>query len=214
MKRASDIASLNEHRAGVPQITRPVYWDRRLGVHTNVHVLNDYMYQYAYALPNGAAFDEAAIMVPNHSVRNRVIDELREVKWEVFNEAADLVYANPFGTRYTVEYTFLQHPDRAWRLELMMLGRMTKGGEVGFSPLHQALWTPNGMAPAWEDSYELPVPHLSFKAVKPSVCEHMRDQDFILAQACQSTYGVFWYFLAGKTNRQIYIKPRINTRDA
>jgi hypothetical protein len=44
--------------------------------------------------------------------------------------------------------------------------------------------------------------------------QNLRDKGFVLAQACQSTYGEFWYMMHEDTKRQIYVKPRINTRDA
>ena len=217
MKTASDINSLLGTMDGVPYMREPFYWDRRLTVSANVNAIKGMMWKYVGMLPDPVGgFDEAAIMVPNEAAREHLVRDLMLAGWKVFNRAADLVFTNPFGTRYTVEYVFLKHPQQDWRLEVMLLDRPTKvrDGLTGFSPLHQALWYPNGINPSWEQHAELPVPHLSFKVASyAKVVQHMQDKHFIPAQVCQSSYGQFGYWLHQDATRQLYIKPRANTRD-
>jgi len=215
------VAYLTEPRPGVPQAAEPFYWDRRLSVAANVGAIQHYINKYERMLPSSNLFDEAAIMVPNRAVEERLCNELTLGGWQEFNSAYDLVHTSPFGTRYIVTYKFYRHPAVPWRLEVMRLGHKATGdGLAGFSPLHQALWT-DGDTPAWEDWAELPVPHLSFKPVGQDAgraarraLDHMRNEmGFLLAQGCQSTYGEFWYLLHQDAPRQLYIKPRINRRD-
>lgn len=217
MKKANEVPLFGTF-PGVPYAKPPRYWDRRLPVAANLNVVKHQMSIYQKKLPEGCLFDEVAIMVPTLTVLDRVIMELTGAGWKVFNEAADVVYTNPFSTRYTVEYTFLAHRDQSFRLEVMLLGQPASDSDFGFSPLHQALWAPNGQAPLWEDAAEMPIPHLSFKVptgITFGKCVDMlRDRSFLHAQTCQSTYGVFGYYLHQGAFRQLYVKPRVNTRDA
>jgi hypothetical protein len=192
-----------------------VHWDRRLGTAANIHVIEDYMRQYSRYLPESCAFDEAAIMVPNTDARQGLAAELLMAGWENFNHAADLVFTNPLDTRYAVEYTFFRHPQKPYRLEVMLLGQPTQDGQTGFSPLHQALWH-EGKTPPWASQAELPIPHLSYKVpylTGAQAVDRLKDQGFIIAQACQSTYGRFWYTIKNDAKRKIYLKPRVNLRD-
>lgn len=228
MNRAHDFASLLGHTPGVPYPHDPLLWDRRLTVAANVNTIERYLGDYAYLIPAGCTFDEAAIMVPTPNAREALLLELAAGGWQVFNSASDLVYTNPMSTRYVVEYTFLQCEGKPYRLEVMLLGQRTHDGHSGFSPLHQALWRPDGQTPTYDDWAELPIPHLSFKApaglvgsVGPrKAIRQMLDKmtapggGFIIAQACQSTYGEFWYTTHVDSRRQVYIKPRANVRDA
>lgn len=234
MKKASEVTSLLGSGLPVPLARNPLVWDLRLSAMANMQEIEYRMHEHTQRLPVGCEFDEAAIMVPTWEVRDRLFTELEMAGWNIFNQAADLVHTSPFGTRYTVEYTFFQHPNKKYRFEVMMLGRPALDGEAGFSPLHQALWTPSGKTPTWESSAELPVAHLSFKPTMPKhsallkgeellsqrqrsynrVIDHLRTYSYIHAQTCQSTYGVFSYWLYQDETRQLYVKPRINTRDA
>ena len=228
MERFRDIKNLSGRAEGVPYPTPPLYWDRRLPVVANLNAIESYMNKYRLYIPEGCAFDEAAIMVPNATVRTYLHSDLAQNGWERFNRAADLVHTNPFGTRYVVEYVFFRHPDKPYRIEVMLLGGLTEDGQTGFSPLHQALWHPDGIRPLWGEHSELPVPHLSFKPPAETVAAvgarkavrqvldymlHRERSSFLMAQACQSSYGEFWYLLHQDANRQVYLKPRINTRD-
>jgi hypothetical protein len=228
MDKAQDIDLLLAKREGVPYGSDPLWWDRRLGVTVNVNTINAYMHENEHYLPEGCFFDEAAVMVPSKEARRMLANDLAFGGWEMFNSSADLVHANPFGTRYIVEYQFFRKAGVPWRLEVMLLGQGANlDGNPGFSPLHQALWYPNGKTPTWAQHAELPIPHLSFKpevgvvaslvgkarAVRLTL-DHLREQGFLMAQACQSTYGEFWYMLDSHAKRQLYVKPRINTRDS
>jgi hypothetical protein len=213
---AQDIKGLNATYPNVPYPLDPVHWDRRLGVAANISVIEGYMRQYSQYLPEGVAFDEAAIMVNHERVQIDLAGELLRSGWEQFNHAADLVYTNPLSTRYAVEYTFFQHPNKPYRLEVMLLGQPTADGRTGFSPLHQALWF-EGNTPPWASQAELPIPHLSYKPpmrmTGARAVDLLTDQGFIIAQACQSTYGRFWYMAKNDARRKLYIKPRVNLRD-
>lgn len=226
MQKANDIDLLLAYRDGVPYASEPLWWDRRLGVQANVAIISEYMESHMQYLPEGTRFDEAAVMVPSKESRRLMANELAFRGWEMFNSAADLVYANPLGTRYIVEYQFYKNPKLPWRLEVMLLGQTSNiDGQCGFSPLHQALWFPNGQTPTWSEHAQLPIPHLSFKPTEVAsrllgqrkavrhALDHLSDKGFLMAQACQSTYGEFWYMLHQDAKRQLYIKPRINTRD-
>ena len=194
-------------------------------VAANVSVIQGYISQYSRLLPVGLYIDEVAVMLPRgHFFLEQMIRDLEFQGWDHFNSAADLVLANPFGTRYVVEYNFLRHPVHPWRLELMQMGT-AEDGNTGFSPLHQALW-PNGQEPTWTDHATFPIPHLSFKphpdlvkemgarkAVRQAI-DTVSVHGAIIAQACQSTYGEFWYLSPTDALRQLYLKPRINLRDA
>lgn len=223
MNTAQNIRNLLGPVSGVPFAREPVYWDRRLGVRANVSTIESYFLRYQRDLPAGCTFDEAAIMVPNPSVRRALTMELERAGWQLFNKATDLVHTNPFGTRYQVEYRFFQHLERSWRIELMLLPDEELSG---MSPLHRALWFPSGEVPTNKNHQTLPIPHLSFKPSPTEVAavggpvavrgclDHLRAEGYLMAQACQSTYGQFWYLLHNEATRQIYVKPRINTRDA
>jgi hypothetical protein len=214
MKNVQEIPSINTTYPGVPYPGRPVHWDRRLGVAANINTIEAQMRHYVSYLPEGVAFDEAAVMVPNPDARDTLARDLLMAGWEQFNHAADLVFANPLETRYAVEYTFFRHPQKPYRLEVMLLGMPTKEGQTGFSPLHQSLWF-EGRTPSWASQAELPIPHLSYKPLLSGAQEvdRMHAQGFIIVQACQSTYGRFWYLHKNDAARRMYIKPRVNVRD-
>lgn len=208
---------LLEAARGVPLACRPLYWDRRLTVKANINTLQTYLHNHNKYLPPECFFDEVSVLVPGLGARESLVRDLMGDGWQVFNSATDLVFTNPFGTRYAVGYTFLRHPDFFWRIEVMEMDHKTRDGKYGFSPLHQALWYPEGTVPTWGEWAELPVPHLSFKVPNrrafSGAVDHLREQGFIHAQTCQSTYGVFGYYVHQDAVRQIYVKPRVNVRD-
>lgn len=208
---------------GVPDITPPLYWSRSSSVNKNlarIELNMDTAYRKLRA-PDGTnpyTFDEAAVLVPDPFHRNALSADVEAAGWERFNEAEDLVYASPFGTRYFVAYRFFRHPERPYRLEVMM-PTYGSDGRAGFSPLHTALWQPNG----WpvrrlvvEEAY--PVPHLSFKvpdrAAYSVAVDHLHGRGYLHTMTCHSTYGTFGYYASNEPTRQIYVKPRVNTRDA
>jgi hypothetical protein len=214
--------SLTEARSGVPLMAEPVWWDLRLPLNANLRTVQSCVDKYSRLLPSGCFIDEAAVLLPpKEFFLERIRLSLEAGGWREFNRATDLVFANPFGTRYGVRYTFFRHPDYAWRLEVMQMAR-PYDGNWGFSPLHQALWFPNGETPSWAEHSQFPLPHLSFKPVPSGeggrkdgirAMQYVRDQGAVIAQACQSSYGVFWYLLPTDAYRQLYVKPRVNLRD-
>lgn len=211
--------NLYDKTEGVPGVRRPVYWDTALRVQENLLGIEAWIKHYEDKLPKHCYIDEAAILAADPWKRGKITAQLREEGWDKFNEAQDLVATNPFGTRYCVEYHFFQHPDKVYRLELMMLTEDNVGLH-GFSPLHQALlWSiPPGLYESKETKSA--IPHLSFKMAGDSTVkgytravQHLKDQACIHAMTCQSTYGAFGYFIGNDTMRQIYLKPRVNLRD-
>lgn len=209
--------SLHHVHRGVPTPGRPVVWDMELPLQTNLNVIDRWIGHYGERLPRGAVIDEAALMVPSPWHVASLLKYFTERGWEHFNGARDLVYTNPFATRYFVEYNFLRHPDVGYRLEVMNLSQGQQDGRTGFSPLHASLW-PDGMVHHSIPARQFPVPHLSFKVPDRRAyglaLEHLREHACIHAQTCQSTYGAFSYWIGNDTARQIYLKPRVNLRDA
>ena len=215
---------------GVPPARSAFYWHLTETVDENLRVLEYQFAKYRQMLPEGCKFDEAAIMVPSYYHLGKLASALEKAGWAQFNNAKDLVFTNPFSTRYFVEYVFFRHPEKEYRLEVMMMAEGEEDGQPGFSPLHAALWQ-NGERPAHAGHTMFPVPHLSFKPVRIVLPEsrglqketagraygrsinHLRDQGFIHAQSCQSTYGMFGYYLHQDSIYPLYVKPRINVRD-
>lgn len=209
--------NLKHDHPRVPQSKDPLfwesYWDGNARTERCLKMIEGQMVEYERYLPAGASFDEVAILVTTIQRRYTIEGELERDGWEHFNEAEDMVYTNPFGTRYSVEYHFLRHPDRAYRLEVMQLAR-------GVSPLHHSL---NHVARSY---MMMPVVHLSFKPPAKWVEEfgtrgayaltvdYLQEKGGLVhAQTCQSTYGVFSYWIPCQSEYQLYLKPRVNLRD-
>ena len=215
-------AMLDTEVTGVPMMKNPLLWDRDLEVRANLSRLHRWMAHYEDRLPGKAEFDEAAIMVPSPWHVEQLGNDLREAGWGWFNAASDLVYTSPFSTRYFVEYNFFRCDGVPYRLEVMCMSEGRMDGEPGFSPLHAALW-PNGVVPNSAGVRKFPVPHLSFKPYAypnstlqrqyAMTVDDLKIKGFIHAQTCQSTYGAFSYWIHQDAQVQLYVKPRINTRD-
>lgn len=210
---------------GVPNIMNPIYWDAQRKVGDNLNTVEIWMGSYTAQglVPRGGQIDEAAVLVPSRWHATRFINNLEVEGWEHFNGAEDLVYTNPFGTRYLVRYEFLRSPQKTYRLEVMYLQPDSESYQ-GFSPLHSALWVPEGLTPGTSGTVRFPIAHLSFKAPKNTgdlqlrsaysrAVAHLQAKGCIHAQTCQSTYGVFGYYLPHDATRQLYLKPRVNLRD-
>lgn len=224
MQTAFEIEDLNGLYPGVPEAEKPFCWDRKMPVPANIEAISARIHRFTRKIPAGTWFDEVAILANNERARDDLVGDLETYGWRVFNRSADVVYNNPMSTRYAVEYVFLNHPTIPWRFEVMLLGTPALVGGSGFSPLHQSLW-PEGRTPLGEVG-RFPIPHLSFKPDRKDVeaigaskavrrvLNQMNGRGFIIAQACQSTYGEFWYLRDNEAVEQLYLKPRINNRDA
>jgi hypothetical protein len=228
-----NLSGIHELSDVVPRMIQPVRFDISTTMARNLSRIEQWMGYYQDRVPDGTVFDEAAIMVPDPFHLMRLDAYLREGGWEKFNSAEDLVYTNPFGTRYFVEYHFYQSVLGKYRLEVMMMGAGWEDGNRGFSPLHTALWTPNGTPnEPRSDITAYPVPHISYKPErrtwttdggstamqKPGqaysqAIQYLKDKACIHAMSCQSTYGRFGYYIGNDVGRQIYVKPRVNLRD-
>lgn len=155
--------------------------------------------------------DELAIMVHDEHQEYHLIEQLVRVGgWQLFNAAVDDVSTYPIGSDYKVHYTFLKHPDRGYRLEVMRLME-------GLSPLHAIL---NDRA--INVGFGRPIlVHASFKVESIGALGNAEDQllngGYMLAQGCRSTYGAFAYYVPTQDNDgdlSVYLKPRVNLRDA
>jgi hypothetical protein len=202
----------------IPPAMTPFYWEVA-SVNESCTNIHQQIQKYSQWLPIRCKIDEASVLVPAIADALDLADQLKACGWDQFNEAKDLVYTNPFGTHYRVNYWFFESPNWNWRLEVMHL----PAGQ-GFSPLHQSLWK-GGTRPSSDGmARRFPMPHLSFKAdgvggmpiqrAYSYACDVLQRHGLIHAQTCQSTYGAFGYYLPNDTRKQLYLKPRINLRDA
>lgn len=149
-------------------------------------------------------FDEAALMVQNLFHEWMMLETAVRLRgWRFTNAATDHVQTNPIPQNYSVHYSFLTHPNKSWRVELM---RVTQG----VSPLHNAYAT----APLLEV-------HHSFKIDDPegyaSISEALHNMRWQCAQTCESTYGRFSYWRLPADSLEwptfAFVKPRVNLRD-
>lgn len=148
--------------------------------------------------------DEIALMFPTDEMASRYVSGalLEDSGLVHFNAAYDSVLTAPIQSSYRVRYDFLKNPAKDWiRLECMVI-------QSGVSPLHAALSPMIG---------DRPVPvHASFKCYNEADYDRsvrqLEEAGFVLAQECRSTYGQFSYWWSSEFN--IYIKPRVNLRDA
>lgn len=151
-----------------------------------------------------ADIDEIALLFPEpEAATTWIMSAVCDEDVHHFNAAYDTVKTLPIASQYHVRYDFLSLRERAYRVEAMHLTG------YGTSPLHAAL-----LQPTWRTG---PIPvHLSFKCHTREEYDHALNRlglnDFVLAQACDSTYGIFSYWKHEAFD--LYIKPRVNTRDA
>jgi hypothetical protein len=174
-------------------------------------------------IPKANPIDEFALMFfERDHLFNWISAAVKEPDVRLFNYANDTVHTQPFRTHYRVEYWFLTHPDRPYRLELMLKGD-------GFSPLHdhmanevtQVIEVDEGV---YEQQYDAPAGvHVSAKLDGPanyaSVCGDLADMDELeYLQFCRSDYGHFSYWrvnpLWTSDLGPVYFKPRVNLRDS
>lgn len=124
-----------------------------------------------------------------------------------FNHAVDHVHTSPIESDYDVEYTFLQHNLFKWRIEAMHITR-------GHSPLHHSL-NANRVGGTH-------VVHVSFKCNTVREWRHAVEtlnNEAQMVQMCSSDYGRFGYWkideqYLGRGVEPLYVKPRLNERDA
>lgn len=157
--------------------------------------------------------DEIAILAFDEHQEYHLIDGAVRHGWRVFNAAEDAVDTYPIPSSYRVHYTFLEHPETGYRLEVMRLLE-------GVSPLHGSL-----AAQALENEHGTPIMvHASFKvkdltALGEVEARLLDSGSFMLAQGCRSTYGAFAYYARtqnhdlGSNDLTVYLKPRVNLRD-
>lgn len=160
----------------------------REGLHDHAHVD-----EIAMMFSNEKDADEAALSFTMASTAN------------VFNVATDHVHTGPHSTHYDVAYRFVQNGLYDWRVEMMSL-------TSGFSPLHEAFMNKT----AGFDEGE-PV-HLSWKCNSEEGYQDTIDylhhsDDYVFAQSCRSEYGLFSYWRPMGTDLDVFLKPRVNTRD-
>lgn len=146
--------------------------------------------------------DEMAVAVPDMGdAANLIHRAVTADGVELFNMAIDDVRVVSHQTRYSVRYLFLNTP-HGFRVEVMNISE-------GLSPLHHAIL---GEA---SKGVTFPVVHASFKVHRHDL-EEVEDALGDIAyhvQRCESTYGVFSYWLPKDTDSLVYLKPRVNLRD-
>lgn len=149
--------------------------------------------------------DELAILMPGRDVLMAFVEEAVQHGWAYTRNSIDTVRAEPMGTVYGVQYHFLSHHDKPWRLEVMLKTH-------GVSPVHDVLW---------ENATGFPVVHASYKPMfGGSLGHYLREQkileedEYMNAQECRSTYGDFSYWRKPGTPHAFYLKPRVNLRDS
>lgn len=150
--------------------------------------------------------DEIALMWDEEDrMRRWISSAVAEDGVVLFNRAMDRVNTFPISSRYHVEYNFLSIEDKPYRVEAMCI-------QHGVSPLHAAHGS---------DCHSRPLAvHLSFKVESESeyskALSALAEAGCILAQSCKSDYGVFSYWKVPHLfeSGYLYLKPRINLRDA
>lgn len=156
----------------------------------------------------GAAYlvDEMALYFPDSDLLTLFVSKAVQRGWVLFNHAEDNVTTRPIPGAYVVQYWFLRHEEREYRLELMTV-------DEGHSPYHaslhhlcQQMATPISLA------------HASFKVTNETnyaaAGVALRNGGFELGQHCTSSYGRFSYYLNDTEGRRLpALKPRLNERD-
>ena len=154
----------------------------------------------------GVNVDEVAIMFRDpDALRHWVEAAVRVPGVTLFNTAHDRVVTSPIPGQYDVHYWFLTVPEEygGWRIEAMY-------AHPG-SPLHDSLLR------RMLDQEALVV-HASFKCADEeeygSANSVLARNGYALAQRCDSTYGRFSYWRLDEEEYTVFLKPRVNLRDA
>jgi hypothetical protein len=160
--------------------------------------------------------DEVAILVPNEGHAASLVQRLvSEPGYEYFNTTKGVVHTYPFHTTYQVQYHFVRTP-RNYRLEIMHL-RYEEAGRAGFSPLHMAMWRPNGVPEKQDGTNAYPVVHVSYKLPNQeqydAELEWLTRTGSVQGMSCRSEYGRFSYWLPHCAEMLLWLKPRVNLRD-
>lgn len=150
--------------------------------------------------------DEIALMWDeDDKMRRWISSAVAEDGVVLFNRSIDRVNTFPIASRYHVEYNFLSIEGKPYRVEAMCI-------QHGVSPLHAAHGSDCHIRPL--------AVHLSFKVESEmeyqKALSALAEAGCILAQSCKSDYGVFSYWKVPHLfeNGHLYLKPRINLRDA
>lgn len=198
---------------------RPNFWHSDIAHDQNVQTLDNAWEAANVALhavhrqagtpyDTGNLINELAILTPNHDCAMRVIESMVGQNGTYFNNSLDFVETQPFGTEYRVKYHFVQLFGSAYRVEIMhLIG--------GHSPLHTVLAAATG-------EHTFPIVHASWKPPAGEAtedyfdeCKRLRVGGYNEVQACESSYGQFGYWRPrGVQEHNIYLKPRVNSRDA
>jgi hypothetical protein len=150
--------------------------------------------------------DEMALYFPDPDLLMVFVGKAVQRGWVLFNQAEDNVTTQPIPGAYAVQYWFLRHPDRQYRLELMAI-------DEGHSPYHASL---RHMCSQLASPVSLA--HASFKVpdekAYAATSIGLRKGGFDLAQHCTSDYGRFSYYINSSEDRFLpTVKPRVNLRD-
>lgn len=155
----------------------------------------------ARILWNRSTIDELAVMVRGKGKRAFYRSLMHSRCLDLVNSAVDEVETFPIESKYRVAYDF--YPDLGFRWEVMDIFS-------GVSPLHSTFHSGQ-------------IVHASFK------CEDESDYSnalallsvygWTMAQSCRSTYGAFSYWMPPVSDipypsNGVYLKPRVNLRDA
>jgi len=159
--------------------------------------------------------DEMALMFRTDADLKEFLRYAVRHGYTLFNSDSDTVTTGPLRSSYDVAYWFLAAPgypqlENSYRLELMTLH--TPG-----SPLHDTLqlWLDNNNHPSV-------AVHASFKCHNEeeyaNAVHTLGRNGYELTQRCESTYGRFSYWqpqeAADHPVNTVYLKPRVNLRDA
>lgn len=155
--------------------------------------------------------DEMALYFPDPDLLMVFVGKAVQRGWVLFNQAEDNVTTRPIPGAYAVQYWFMNHPDRDYRLELMTI-------DEGHSPYHASI---HHMCQRM--SAPVSLAHASFKVpdekAYAAASIALRNGGFELAQHCESTYGRFSYYIikSDDAREERYVptvKPRLNMRDS
>jgi hypothetical protein len=151
--------------------------------------------------------DEIALMFQHPQALWTFVEKaVAEPEVVMFNTSDDNVVTGPIESKYNVSYWFLNVRDQGFRVECMHIN-------YGFSPVHMA------EIYRMQNDRDMPVAfHLSFKCNDMKeyleVMRQMEVDELDLVQSCTSDYGSFSYFNAREQGVGLYLKPRVNVRDA